>query len=94
MPRKESPPRRIREPVQVYLAPDDSELLTRLSQESNLSKAEVLRRGVRSFARELATVRSPMLAFLEGSEAAAWSGPRAVDHDAVLATEHRARRSR
>ena len=39
LPRRSS---HVREPVQVYLAPDDSALLNRLAEETGLSKAEIL----------------------------------------------------
>jgi hypothetical protein len=80
----------------VYLAPDDSELLARIAGESGLSKAEVLRRGVRSFAREQSG-ESPMLRFVsEGGAAGAAGAPRGVaaGHDAVLAESYRAPRKK
>jgi len=58
------PPRSaVREPVQAYLAGDDAALLSRLAAATGLSKAEVLRRGIRAFAREQ-DGPSPMLAFI------------------------------
>ncbi|MEO8334986.1 MAG: CopG family transcriptional regulator [bacterium] len=80
----------VREPVQVYLAPDDSALLNRLVEESGLSKAEILRRGVKSFAREQSGAVAPMLRFLAESSAGPWPSDVAVDHDAVLAASYRA----
>ncbi len=72
---KPTRPRAVREPVQVYLASDDSALLTRLAEESGLSKAEILRRGVRSYARERDASGSPMLRFLD----------EAIEHGATAA---------
>lgn len=83
----------VREPVQVYLAADDSALLHRLTQETGLSKAEVLRRGVRSFARDHGTA-SPMLQFIESGDAHGWPRAAALDHDAVLAESYAAPTSR
>lgn len=81
------PPRKrpaaVREPVQVYLAPDDSALLNRLSESSGLSKAEILRRGVRAFAREQ-QVKSPMMEFIESLDARGFRAGDAIDHDRVL----------
>lgn len=85
------PTNAVREPVQVYLAPDDSELLARLAAESGLSKAEVLRRGVRSFARDQSGV-SPMVRFLAESGTVGWPKAVAANHDAVLAVSYRAPR--
>ena len=81
------PPRKrpaaVREPVQVYLAPDDSALLNRLAESSGLSKAEILRRGVRAFAREQ-QVKSPMLEFIESLDDRGFRSGDAVNHDRVL----------
>ena len=84
-----NPAKSVREPVQVYLAPDDSELLARIAAESGLSKAEVLRRGVRSFAREQSGV-SPMVRYIAESGTAGWPKAVAANHDAVLAESYRA----
>jgi hypothetical protein len=78
----------VREPVQVYLAPDDRDLLNRLADETGLSKAEVLRRGMRSFAREQGGT-SPMLRFVSESAPTGWPEAVAADHDDVLAEEYR-----
>ena len=47
MPRKRS---RVREPVQVYLDQRDRELLEQLVGDTGLSRAELLRRGLRRLA--------------------------------------------
>ena len=86
-------PRRVREPVQVYLAADDRDLLNRLVAETGLSKAEILRRGVRSFAKEQQTT-SPMLQYLENLGDTEAPDGTAVDHDAALAESYRSTRSR
>ena len=90
MPKRRAPrPRVVREPVQVYLAPDDSALLARLTDESGLSKAEVLRRGMRGFALAQRGA-SPMLRFLREGIDGRWPAAVAADHDAVLARSYRA----
>ena len=81
-----SPPR-VREPVQVYLEVDDSSLLARLAATSGLSKAEVMRRGMRAFAREQ-DVESPMLRYVAESGAGDWPAGVADDHDSVLAESY------
>jgi len=79
----------MREPVQVYLAIADSALLARLAEEAGLSKAEILRRGVRYHARERDTGASPMLRYLDEARqcAATDSGLESVAerHDEILA---------
>ena len=81
----------VREPVQVYLAPDDRDLLTRLAEETGLAKAEILRRGVRSFAREQG-VASPMLKLAMESDAEGWPDEVAKNHDTELAASYGATR--
>jgi hypothetical protein len=91
--RKRSKPRVVREPMQVYLTPDESSLLARLAKEEGISKAEVLRRGVRSYAREQGA-ESPMLRLVR--EVATDTAPEGVaaDHDTVLAEIYRGESSR
>jgi hypothetical protein len=90
--RSSQPPAAVREPVQVYLAPDDSAILARLADSTGLSKAEVLRRGIRSLAREQGA-SAPMLGFLRETADAGWPASGiAGDHDAVLAESYRGRK--
>jgi hypothetical protein len=94
MPKRPPPsPRKVREPVQVYLEADDSSLLARLAATSGLSKAEVMRRGMRAFAREQ-DVESPMLRFMTEGGAGDWPAGVAADHDAVLAESYLGRRGK
>lgn len=88
-----SRPKMVREPVQVYLAADDRAVLDRLATELGLSRAEVLRRGIRSVAAEL-RASSPMLDLAEEMAGAEWQGERnqARRHDEVLAETYRAKR--
>jgi hypothetical protein len=62
------PARRVREPIQVYLDADERALLDRMASETGLSRAEVLRRGLRRYAVEQRPGRSPMLEFLDYME--------------------------
>lgn|SRR5574341_683891 len=55
----------VREPLQVYLSPAEREQLDRLAERTGLSRAEVLRRGIKSFAAEVQGVDSPMLRWIE-----------------------------
>ncbi len=51
--------RRVREPVQVYLDPADRDLLEEVARATGLSRAEILRRGLRRVADEALTERAP-----------------------------------
>ena len=84
-------PRRVREPVQVYLAPDDRDLLDRLAEESGLSRAEILRRGIRSYAAAQAGP-SPMLQFIADGAEGPWPANVAGRHDGILADAYRPNR--
>jgi len=54
------PKRRVvREPVQVYLAPEDKHLLEELALRTGSSQAEVLRRGIRRLSAELDQAKRP-----------------------------------
>jgi hypothetical protein len=91
--RSPSSPGRVREPVQVYLEADDSSLLARLAASTGLSKAEVMRRGMRAFAREQ-DLESPMLRFVAENAAGDWPSGVAADHDAVLADSYAGHRGK
>ena len=52
-------PHQVREPVQVYLDPQDRELLERVAKTKGWSRAEVLRRGLRTLATDALTERPP-----------------------------------
>jgi hypothetical protein len=81
-------PPRVREPVQAYLDEPDSELLTELSERTSLSKAEVIRRGIRRLAQDLDVAGRPFagLSALSGALDAAAGIPAdlAARHDEYL----------
>ena len=83
MPRKS--PRRVREPIQVYLDVDERALLDRVAAETGLSRAEILRRGLRQFAAEHPGVRSPMLEFMESLRDVDFPADLSERHDDYLA---------
>ncbi len=58
MPKKKTGSR-VREPVQVYLDRRDRDLLEKVAKTTGLSRAEVLRRGLRSLAEQALTERVP-----------------------------------
>ena len=63
MKRRHKRPDRVREPVQVYLDRRDRDLLENLAAKTSLSRAEVLRRALRRFAREELSERPPGWSF-------------------------------
>ncbi len=77
-------PPRAREPLQIYITSDERRLLDRMAQETGLSRAEVLRRGLRSFAREQPTVSSPMLEFMRDMRGSDWPADIGRNHDKYL----------
>lgn len=84
----------VREPIQVYLTEDDRELLDRAAKQSGMSRAEVLRRGLRQFGGAVVSESHPVIEFLEAMAASDWPTDMPDDigrrHDAELATVHRA----
>lgn len=88
-----SPPKKkpmaVKEPVQVYLARPDKALLDRVAKRAGLSRAEVLRRGLRSYSAEVLAEDNPILKLLHEFENADWSADvptdLAVNHDKHLA---------
>lgn len=83
---KKSPgkgPRKVREPIQVYLTADERALLDEAARDTGYSRAEILRRGLRSFVAHEASGASPMLSFLNsiaGKDLPADLGRRHDEH--------------
>ena len=75
---------RVREPIQIYITPGERRLLDRLAEESGISRAEVLRRGLRSFAKERSTEESPMLRFIQSMQGDDWPADIGREHDRYL----------
>jgi len=84
-------PRQVREPVQAYLGAEDAELLARVAERLSLSKAEVIRQGIRRMAQELELTARPGagLSALLGSLDASPDVPSdlAARHDEYLYAE-------
>lgn len=79
--------KRVREPIQVYLAGEERALLDQLAGEAGVSRAEVLRRGLRALARDHQPwERSPVLEWMRSLGEASGSLPPDVAerHDAYL----------
>ena len=95
MPKK---PRRaqVREPIQVYLAPDDRDLLDRAAHASGESRAEIMRQGIRRMTAEILGEADPMLALLREMQARDWPADEPTDvserHDEYLAAANLNRR--
>lgn len=75
----------VREPIQIYMAPDERRFLDTLASETGLSRAEVLRRGMRSFAAEQAGDDGPMQTFMKSMREHHWPADIATSHDEHLA---------
>jgi hypothetical protein len=56
-------PARVREPVQVYLDAHDRSLLEEIASRTGLSRAEILRRGLRNVAEALLADGAPGASF-------------------------------
>ena len=83
--RKAGPPREVREPLQVYLTTGERETLDRLARQAGISRAEVLRRGLKSFAAEQQAGDSPMLKLIDELASADLPADLARRHDDYLA---------
>lgn len=76
-------PRKVREPIQVYLTADERALLDQAARDTGYSRAEILRRGLRSFMAHEASETGPMLSFLDsvaGKDLPADLGGRHDEH--------------
>lgn len=78
----------VREPIQVYLTRHERALLDRVAEKSGLSRAEVLRNGLRRYSAEVLAESHPVLEFLE-EMSAGWATATPTDvaarHDDYLA---------
>src|SRR5678815_776529 len=86
---KKNPHAIVKEPVQVYLDAPDRALLDRVVDRSGLSRAEILRRGLRAYGSEVLSGDSSIHALLREFDAGEWpqETPRdvGVNHDKYLA---------
>ena len=78
-------PRSVREPLQIYMASDERRLLNQLSEETGLSRAEILRQGLRQFAMQRAGSGGPMDALMRSLRDKPLSPDIAASHDDHLA---------
>jgi hypothetical protein len=75
----------VREPIQIYMAPGERRFLDTLAAETGLSRAEILRRGMRSFAADRAGAGGPMETFMRSMRERRWPTNIASAHDQHLA---------
>ena len=92
-PRKPRPESRaVKEPVQVYLDAGDRAVLDGVAERTGLSRAEVLRRGLRAWAAQQQGEAGPMLRFIREMSALDWPldtpADLAVHHDRYLGESH------
>jgi hypothetical protein len=80
-----SSPSRVREPVQVYLDPEDRQRLERLRERLATSKSDVLRRGLASLERELTDPEAHPALRIVGLGASQGGPDAAREHDRLLA---------
>ena len=84
---------RVREPVQVYLGPEDQERLDRLTTQLGATKSDVLRRGLDALERQVLDPAAHPALRLIGIAAPASEGPDydpAREHDRFLADSEEA----
>ena len=81
----------VREPIQVYLTTEERTELDRLAHDEGISRAEVLRRGIRSYALESAAGDSPLLNLITELKGSDWPPDIASKHDDFLADTYRER---
>jgi hypothetical protein len=86
-------PTAVREPIQVYLTRADRALLDRVSETAGLTRAEVLRRGLRQYGGAILGEPHPAVAFLDQVAAGPWPADMPDDvglrHDEHLAAAYR-----
>ena len=80
---------KVKEPIQVYMAVDDRRLLDQLASDTGLSRAEVLRQGLRSFAAQRFGKGGPMKKLMDELRKGSFASNIAEDNDKYLAESYR-----
>jgi hypothetical protein len=78
----------VKEPIQVYLDAADRTVLDGVAERTGLSRAEVLRRGLRSYAAQQQGSEGPMLRLIRELSAQDWGHvptDMGINHDKYLA---------
>jgi hypothetical protein len=91
---KKRTPLRLSEPLQIYITSDERRMLDALAAETGLSRAEILRRGLRTFAAERAGDTGPVHELLLSWREAKWPADIAIEHDEHLARAYTNRHDR
>ena len=81
-------PKSVKEPIQVYMDQGERRLLDRMAADTGLSRAEVLRQGLRRFASETAGSDGPMQAFMDAMRKKPLPVDIALEHDEHLAAAY------
>ena len=79
---------KVSEPIQVYLSPADRAMLDSVAKVAGVSRAEVLRRGIRKLSAEVLAEEHPVLKHIREMNALPWGDGRhdiAARHDEYLA---------
>ena len=76
---------RVKEPIQVYMAADERRLLDQLASDTGLSRAEVLRQGLRRFAAQRFGTEGPMKKLMNELRKGSFARDIAQNHDEHLA---------
>jgi hypothetical protein len=91
---KKSRSLKVREPIQIYIDADERRLLDQLADATGLSRAEILRQGLRSFAAEQAGTDGPMESFMKSLHKKPFPADIAERHDDHLAAAYRDKHTR
>lgn len=78
-------PKPCREPLQIYMDSDERRLLDKLSESTGLSRAEILRQGLRQFAMQRAGNDGPMETLMRSLREQPFASGIATGHDDELA---------
>jgi hypothetical protein len=85
---------RVKKPIQVYIASDDRRLLDQVADDTGLSRAEVLRQGLRIFAAQRFGNEGPMKKFMDEVRKGSFPSDIAESHDEYLAAAYKDTHSR
>jgi hypothetical protein len=79
----------VREPIQVYMASHERRLLDQVASETGLSRAEVLRQGLRAFAAQRFGSEGPMKKLMAELRKMSLPSDIGANHDDYLAEAYK-----